>query len=96
MHSPSTSSLYPKPVEKVSNISLSEALSAPSLDMTVDRQLIKAGVAFVRKTPYHIKAGKINFFPSSGKITVDGVGLVKERGIEVFIEACLKIQEGQL
>lgn len=87
-------SSYDKPAEKVSNISLSDALNAPALDLTVDHQLIAAGVAFIRKTPYHIKAGKINFYPSSGKITVDGVGLVKERGIEVFVEACLKIQKG--
>lgn len=73
--------------------SLAEALSAkPTAVQTVDRILIQAGVDFIRKTPYHIKSGILNFFPSSGKITVDGVGLVKERGVENYIKACLQIQ----
>lgn len=35
--------------------------------------LLHSRIRFVRKTTHHIKLGAINFWPTTGKIVVDGV-----------------------
>lgn len=47
-------------------------------------------VRYDQPSPHQIKVGKFNFYPSSGKITVDGVGKVAEKGLDIFLEALRK------
>lgn len=53
-------------------------------------QLKHYNVRFSQPSPHQIKVGKFNFYPSSGKITVDGVGKVAEKGLDVFLQALRK------
>lgn len=71
--------------------SLSEYPANPSrpTSMTVEAamELLKQSkIPFHRMSPYHLKIGALNFYPTSGKITVDSIGLVMERGIQAVIQ----------
>lgn len=56
--------------------------------------LIRNKIPFKHLGEHHLKFDNINFYPSSGTITVDGVGKVLETGIYNFIKA-IKIKMSQ-
>lgn len=49
------------------------------------RELIDLKFFVWRPSKYHIKHGDVNFWPSTGTITIDNVGRHSERGKEAFI-----------
>lgn len=51
----------------------------------VIRELIDLKYFVRRPSKYHIKHGDVNFWPSTGTITIDNVGRHPEKGKEAFI-----------
>lgn len=49
------------------------------------RELIDMKLFVRRPSKYHIKHGDVNFWPSTGTITIDNVGRHPEKGKEAFI-----------
>lgn len=45
-----------------------------------------AGIEHQICSDYHLKVDDLNFYPSTGRITIDGGSRIHERGIEAFIK----------
>lgn len=78
------------PVRPMQEASFDGSYQKPSKAAMIElaiAELKKLKVPFQRPGEYHIKVGRFNFFPTSGKITVDGVGAVQEQGLENYITA---------
>lgn len=48
--------------------------------------LRNAGISFEQVSAYQLKVGKFNFYPTTGKITMDGGPKIAERGLTSFIK----------
>ncbi len=53
-------------------------------------RLREAGIRFQQPTPYQLKVGLLNFYPSTGRITLDGGGGKKGQDIDDFIDRARK------
>ncbi len=61
-------------------------LPSDSPDLRKDiQQLEKLGYSVQRCTPHHIKIGPYNWFPSTGKITIDPQSRHPEKGFDAFL-----------
>lgn len=51
------------------------------------KRLISENIWFTKKTDYHIKVGRYNFWPKTGTIFVDGeTQRSQQRGLDAFID----------
>lgn len=85
----------PSSIQEVSLMSL--PIGAKHPDCSLNPKMAEAlaalkqyNIRFDQPSPHQIKVGRFNFYPSSGKITVDGVGKVAEKGLDIFLEALRK------
>lgn len=42
-------------------------------------------VRYEQKTPYHLKMGVVNFYPTTGKITIDGEPPYAAKGLQTLL-----------
>lgn len=62
----------------------------PTIEEVV-KSLDNLGILYQKPTPYQIKVRNINYYPSSGKITIDGDnGPSKRRGFSEFKKLALR------
>jgi hypothetical protein len=54
------------------------------------RDLIKRGYSVRRPSPFHIKIGSVNYYPSRGKVTVDPTQKITGTGYDALLEALEK------
>ena len=54
---------------------------------TALKRLVSENIWFTKKTDYHVKVGRYNFWPKTGTIFVDGeTQRSKQRGLDAFID----------
>lgn len=53
----------------------------PSMREAID-WLLEQKIRFVRPTRYHLKIGRLNFYPQKGSINLDGEPRFSEEGLE--------------
>lgn len=51
--------------------------------------LDKHKVPYEQKTPYHLKMGAVNFYPTTGKITIDGEPPYGHKGLSALLEVLI-------
>ena len=54
------------------------------------RRIGATGLPLVRCSAHQLKSGHVNYWPASGRIFIDRMPKVQERGLEAFIEAAEK------
>jgi hypothetical protein len=57
---------------------------SPAMTEAVDAATA-INVPLRRTSPHQIKSGQVNFWPSTGKVSVDGTLPIKERGLKTFL-----------
>ena len=58
--------------------------------------LLRSRIRFIRKTRHHIKINAINFFPTTGKIAIDGAGpALPQRGLAALQALLLPATAGE-
>ena len=72
------------------NTSLPKREKAVSAHMEAARDwLAKHRVPYEQKTPYHLKMGTVNFYPTTGKITIDGEPPYGPKGLNALLEVLI-------
>ena len=69
------------------HFALERPQSTDSDAMTVTKQTLDGlRVEYDEKSPYHIKVGYVNFYPTRGTVNIDGQCRYKNRGLQFFLE----------
>ncbi len=55
------------------------------------QRLNQLNIDYEMCSPYHLKSGILNYYPSTGTITIDGRPTPKVKGIEAFINQARKL-----
>lgn len=68
-----------------SDLTLNHRGDSEKITAAVDEAL-KRGLPLTRPDGHQVKSGRVNFWPNTGTITIDGYRKIKERGLDAFLE----------
>ena len=54
--------------------------------------LVERGFSVRRPSPWHVKVGPVNFFPTTGRVTTDPNIKHEQRGFDYFLKVINKLQ----
>ncbi len=55
--------------------------------LATKREIQEAGYRVRQPSPYHLKSGRVNFYPSTGKLFIDGIAGTET---DVDIDVCMR------
>ena len=73
-----------EPIKKEISVPISTDMREATLEL--DRLRIE----YVIKSPYHIRIGYINYYPTAGSVNIDGQRKFKNKGINFLISVIKK------
>lgn len=74
----------------MTNLFEEELIETPVETIVAKEQIEKAGFRVYQCSIHHLKYRHFNFYPTSGKITIDPSYRHPDRGVEAFIELLVR------